>query len=103
MLVTLEIVLTAIAWVQGWGAKALAPSIGTSALGIVATVATAFGGPHLAYVRPLAFLFDLAILGVLLYMVEHPRKQADPVRVKSEVSLPSERESQPSSKVARIG
>lgn len=72
MLVILEIILTIWVWRKGWGAKALIPSVAVFGFAFIMGMFIGVANGNIDTVRPLFFLLDLGLIGVLSYMIAKP-------------------------------
>lgn len=72
MILILEIILTIWAWRKGWGVKSLIPSVVIFGLAFIMGMFIAAAKGDIEAIRPMFILFDLGLLGVLIYMIAKP-------------------------------
>lgn len=68
----LEIALTIWAWRKGWGAKSLLPAVIIFGFAFLVGVFIAGANGDVEAVRPMFIVLDLALIGILIYMIAKP-------------------------------
>lgn len=78
MIGILEIVLTVMAWRRGWRARALAPFAVLAPVSFLTGAAIGVSGGSVEAAIPVFLLLDFVCVGVLWWLVAHPRRRTEP-------------------------